>query len=82
MVHANEVASQAEKDVAIRQASGFNHLFEAVLNKELSRTGRDIIQLDPGRVDRGLGDMHITIPVMLSVGWMGPEKSEPGWEDL
>ena len=37
MVHANDVASQAEKDVTIRRASGFNHLFEAVLNKEFKQ---------------------------------------------
>lgn len=34
MVHACEMASQAEKDIAIRRASGFNELFETALNKE------------------------------------------------
>ena len=34
MVHACEMASQAEKDIAIRRASGFNELFEAAMNKE------------------------------------------------
>jgi len=34
MVHACEVANMAEKDIAIRRASGFNELFEAALKKE------------------------------------------------
>ena len=34
MVHACEVANGAEKDIAIRRASGFNELFGAALNKE------------------------------------------------
>lgn len=33
-VHACEMANQAEKDIAIRRASGFNELFEAALKKE------------------------------------------------
>ena len=36
MVHACEMANQAEKDIAIRRASGFNELFEAALKKECS----------------------------------------------
>ena len=35
MVHACEVANEAEKDIAMRRASGFNELFEAVLKKEI-----------------------------------------------
>lgn len=34
MVHACEMANEAEKDIAIRRASGFNELFEAALKKE------------------------------------------------
>ena len=34
MVHGCEVASGAEKDIAIRRASGFNELYDAVLSKE------------------------------------------------
>jgi len=34
MVHACEIANQAEKDIAIRRASGFNELFEAAVKKE------------------------------------------------
>jgi hypothetical protein len=34
MVHACEIANEAEKDIAIRRASGFNELFEAALKKE------------------------------------------------
>lgn len=34
MVHACEVANEAEKAIAIRRASGFNELFEATLKKE------------------------------------------------
>jgi hypothetical protein len=34
MVHACESVNEAERDVAIRRASGFNQLFEAALNKE------------------------------------------------
>jgi hypothetical protein len=36
MVHACEIANEAEKDIAIRRASGFNELYEAALNKECS----------------------------------------------
>ena len=34
MAHGCEVANEAEKDIGIRRASGFNELFEAVLKKE------------------------------------------------
>ena len=34
MVHACEIANEAERDVAIRRASGFNELFEAAVKKE------------------------------------------------
>jgi hypothetical protein len=34
MAHACEIANQAEKDIAMRRASGFNELFEAALKKE------------------------------------------------
>ena len=34
MVHACEVANEAEKNIGNRRASGFNEFFEAVLNKE------------------------------------------------
>jgi hypothetical protein len=34
MVHACEIANEAEKDIAIRRASGFNELFEAASKKE------------------------------------------------
>jgi hypothetical protein len=37
MVHACEIANKAEKDIAIRRASGFNELFEAALKKSLNR---------------------------------------------
>jgi len=37
MVHACEVANVAEKDIAMRRASGFNELFEASLKKECER---------------------------------------------
>ena len=45
MVHACEVANEAEKDIAIRRASGFNELFEAALKKEC----------DAEKGDAGLG---------------------------
>ena len=38
MVHACEVANEAEKAIAIRRASGFNKLFEAALKKECERS--------------------------------------------
>src|SRR6266542_2389698 len=34
MAHGCEVVNEAEKDIGIRRASGFNELFEAVLKKE------------------------------------------------
>jgi len=34
MVHACEVANQAERDIGIRRASGFNELYEAAIKKE------------------------------------------------
>jgi len=34
MVHACEIANQAEKDITIRRASDFNELFEAAVKKE------------------------------------------------
>lgn len=34
MVHACEMANKAEKDIAIRRASGFNELYEAAMKKE------------------------------------------------
>src|SRR6266542_4193121 len=34
MAHGCEVANEAEKDIGIRRASGFNELFEAFLKKE------------------------------------------------
>jgi hypothetical protein len=34
MVHACEIANEAEKDITIRRASGFNELFQAVMQKE------------------------------------------------
>jgi hypothetical protein len=34
MVHACEIGNEAEKDIAIRRASGFNELYEAALKKE------------------------------------------------
>lgn len=37
LVQACEVAQQAEKDIAIRRASGFHELFDAALNKECDR---------------------------------------------
>ena len=36
MFHACEIANQADKDVAIRRASGFNELYDAALKKECS----------------------------------------------
>jgi hypothetical protein len=39
MVHACEIANGAEKDIAIRRASGFNELFEAALRKECDPEG-------------------------------------------
>lgn len=34
MIHACEIANQAERDIAIRRASGFNELYEAAVKKE------------------------------------------------
>ena len=34
MVHASQIVNEAERDLAIRRASGFNELFEAALKKE------------------------------------------------
>ena len=34
MIHACEIANEAERDIAIRRASEFNELFEAALKKE------------------------------------------------
>jgi hypothetical protein len=34
MVHACEMANEAEKDIAIRRASGFNELYDAAMKKE------------------------------------------------
>ena len=48
MVHACQVANAAERDVAIRRASGFNELFEAALNKESNE----------GQLDSGSGPFH------------------------
>src|SRR6266511_567291 len=47
MAHGCEVANEAEKDIGIRRASGFNELFEAVLKK-----GCDAGELEAGS---GLG---------------------------
>ena len=44
IIHAHEMANQAERDVAMRRASGFRQLFEAVLHKE--KMGMSIF--DPG----------------------------------
>ena len=42
MVHACEISNEAEKNIAIRRASGFNELYEAALKKESERqTGPD-----------------------------------------
>jgi len=38
MVHACEIANEAEKAIAIRRASGFNELFEVALKKECDET--------------------------------------------
>jgi len=50
MVHACEVGNVAEKDIAMRRASGFNELFEASLKKECERGA---VEPEPGS---GLGD--------------------------
>lgn len=52
MVHACEVANVAEKDIAIRRASGFNELFEAALKKECEHGA---VESDSG-LGPGLGD--------------------------
>ena len=40
MVHACEIANEAEKSIAIRRASGFNELYEAAVKKECEIKGR------------------------------------------
>jgi hypothetical protein len=37
MVHACEIANEAERDIGIRRASGFNELYQAAINKECER---------------------------------------------
>lgn len=53
MVHACEVANEAEKAIAIRRASGFNELYEAAVKKEcdhqyLEGSERPLEETDPG----------------------------------
>jgi len=46
MVHACEVANEAEKDIGIRRASGFNELYEAALKKEIEDPDSDSASID------------------------------------
>jgi len=57
MVHGCEVANEAEKEIAIRQASGFNELFEAALKKECQSKGESSLvnQGDSGSGSKGKG---------------------------
>ena len=55
MLHACEVANEAEREVAMRRASGFMELFEAALNKEcqpkadkLKAKGKNLKERPPG----------------------------------
>jgi hypothetical protein len=67
MVYACEVANVAEKDIAIRRASGFNELFEAALKKECEQGA---VESDSGS---GPGDEGGT-------KWKGKEKERFGPE--
>jgi len=67
MVHACEVGNVAEKDIAMRQASGFNKLFGASLKKECERGA---VEPEPGS---GLGDEGGTEGKAKQTEQFGPE---------
>lgn len=56
MVHACKIANQAEKDIAIRRASGFNELYEAALKKEREEgANSDSASVEPHHHQSGKG---------------------------
>lgn len=54
-LHASQIASEAEADIARRRASGFNNLYEAAMNKMPAAAQDDIGDADVDS-DRGLQD--------------------------
>ena len=68
MVHGCEIANEAERDIAIRRAAGFNELYEAAVNKECEGDGGSGPGSDMAVIERsGSG----------SVKGKGKEKERP-----